>query len=148
MFRGKSLPPSKTLEVFSTQKKEVRNQRLKHLWTKNRKAFRNDVVRHYLNTLTETNTLHQKTDGWKTSCLLGWHYFQGDMLVLGRVSESTAWASSLVLAILAKQTLPFDLRDLNATDGTIGGALSPPAVENMYTKVKIASFTFAPTVST
>ena len=38
-------------------------------------------------TLPETNSLHLKMDGWKTSFLLGWPIFRGELLVLGSVNS-------------------------------------------------------------
>ena len=40
-------------------------------------------------TLPETNSSHLKMDGWKTSFLLGWPIFRGELLVLGSVTDRT-----------------------------------------------------------
>ena len=68
----------KHIQEVSTQAKEN---------IPNHLEFQSSPVFSELIPIPETNSLPLKTDGWKMKFLLGMAYFQGNILVLGRVDS-------------------------------------------------------------
>ena len=108
----RNIPLPETNSEFCPGKKLSCPKRKCHLPTHLFSGVLLVVFRKY--TLPETNSLHLKMDGWKTTFLLGPGLFSGAMLVSGRISKniyshtgfpgqvsffSTAWMSQPLLFV-------------------------------------------------